>query len=112
MKTNRGFEVKHFKDAYGEDCSIQESSAVDPHIWLGVHRPEVKVMWKDVPALVEAVQNIKKDYPETNERGWCTVAIPNDALITSRMHLNVEQAKRLVKELLYFIKHKELEAEK
>lgn len=34
-KTNRGFLVGKFTDAYGANCSIQESSIVEPHIWLG-----------------------------------------------------------------------------
>ena len=106
MKTARGYEVKHFKDTYGMDCSIQESSsAEEPKIWLGVHSAPVRVMWKDVPEFIESVKGIKKDFPETNERGWCTVNFPDEALVESRMHLNREQAKWLVKELKYFIKH-------
>ena len=106
MKTARGFEVKHFKDTYGMDCSIQESSsAEEPKIWLGVHSAPVKVMWKDVPKFLESVKGIGKDCPETNERGWCTVNLPDEALVESRMHLNQEQAKWLVKELEYFIEH-------
>ena len=34
-KTNRGFVVGKFSDAYGANCSIQESSSVEPRIWLG-----------------------------------------------------------------------------
>lgn len=33
MKNERGFETQHFSDDYGIDCSIQESSAVEAHIW-------------------------------------------------------------------------------
>lgn len=32
----RGFALLKFKDAYGEACSLQESSSVTPHVWLGV----------------------------------------------------------------------------
>lgn len=32
----RGFAVMTFLDAYNSECSIQESSLVTPHIWLGV----------------------------------------------------------------------------
>lgn len=45
-KTARGFLLEHFNDDYGVDCSIQESSAVDPHIWLGVHNPKITIMYK------------------------------------------------------------------
>ena len=34
-KTERGFLRMEFNDAYGANCSIQESSNVEPHIWLG-----------------------------------------------------------------------------
>lgn len=33
----RGFASVSFRDAYGEECSIQESSAV-PYLWLGIDR--------------------------------------------------------------------------
>lgn len=34
--TNRGFQRAEFKDRYGKDCSIQESSlATEECIWLG-----------------------------------------------------------------------------
>lgn len=36
-KTNRGFSVIEFKDSYGKQCSLQESSsASEPKIWFGV----------------------------------------------------------------------------
>lgn len=102
MKTNRGFEVQHFEDDYGVDCSIQESSSIEPHIWLGVHRPQISIMWKD--AVANGIQT-KKRYPETNECGWCDVPIPKEAMIESRMHLSRKQAKQLAKKLLFFAKH-------
>ena len=111
MKTLRGFEVKHFEDDNGIDCSIQESSAVGGGVWLGVHRPEVKIMWKDVPKLLETLPTIKKDYPETNEYGWCTVRLPDETMIGGRMHLSRRQAKELARELLFFVRHGRLREE-
>ncbi len=109
MKTYRGFEVKHFKDDYGMDCSIQESSSLEPHIWLGIHNPQVKIMYKDVNII--KTMKIEKDYPETGDGGWCTLNMPEECLIDSRMHLNVEQAKWLIDELKYFVRHKQLKTE-
>lgn len=38
-KTNRGFILGEFKDRYGAECSIQESSlATEAAIWLGVDK--------------------------------------------------------------------------
>lgn len=34
-RTTRGFVIGKFYDAYDANCSIQESSSIDPHIWLG-----------------------------------------------------------------------------
>lgn len=101
MKTNRGFELNHFTDDYGVDCSIQESSAVEPHIWLGVHHPRICIMYKDKDKLV-GVDKVKLDNPECNSYGWCTINLPKEALIESRMHLNRKQAKELAKQLNYF----------
>lgn len=35
-KTGRGFGFIDFNDAYGQECSVQESSNVVPHIWFGI----------------------------------------------------------------------------
>ncbi len=34
-KTARGFILMTFEDAYRVQCSLQESSSVMPHVWLG-----------------------------------------------------------------------------
>jgi len=34
--TQRGFSYFEFRDDYNAECSLQESSSVDPHIWLGM----------------------------------------------------------------------------
>ena len=111
MKTERGFEIQYFDDDYSIKCSIQESSACEPHIWLGVADNQLKIMGKDKAELLESVGNLSKDNPETNEWGWCTVKLPHDALVERRMHLNRKQAKELAKKLNYFAKHGYLKEE-
>lgn len=101
MKTKRGSGLQFFDDDYGVTCSIQESSAVEPHVWLGVHRPEVKIQHIDA-VLAGLGLVLKKDDPATNEYGWCTIPIPEKALIESRMHLNRKQARELARKLNYF----------
>ena len=96
MKTNRGFELQHFLDDYGLDCSIQESSSVEPHIWLGVHTVPHKVMWNDAEKL---------GIPITERTGWYEYPLPPAVLVESRMHLNRKQAKQLASKLNYFAKH-------
>ena len=108
-KTIIGFEVKHFNDAYEIDCSIQESSAIEPHIWLGVHSPKVKVMSKDKDA-IRKIYSVP-DEGSDNNVGWQTIILPEEVHVFGRMHLNKKQAKWLIKELQYFVKHGTLQEE-
>jgi len=98
-KTNRGFDLLTFKDDYDSQCSVQISSSVEPHIWLGISKPRMSIMKKDADRLgIET----EKRHPETNEYGWCDFSVPKEVLVESRMHLNKEQAKQLAKKLLFF----------
>lgn len=98
-KTIRGFELQYFKDDYNVECSIQESSSIDPHVWLGVHDAKIRIMSKERDNII-----ISKDDP-TTEQGWCTIQLPKEAYVESRMHLNRKQAKELAKKLEYFARH-------
>jgi hypothetical protein len=113
MKTDRGFELTHFKDDYGVDCTLQESSAWEPHIWLGIDKPEVSIMYKDLESsdftvlgsdMSCSVYVNLKDSESTHE-GWCKYPIPDKSLIASRMHINQVQAKALAELLNYFAEH-------
>lgn len=89
--TQRGFSRINFKDAYGEDCSLQYSSACDPHVWLGVTNVKPKIMVSDAERL---------GLPTYNQiNGWVEYKIPADVLLSSRMHLNPEQVKELITHL-------------
>lgn len=51
-RTERGFCYKEFTDRYGCKCSLQESSLVDPSIWLGpdeTQSDEFKAEFKSHP---------------------------------------------------------------
>ena len=83
-KTERGFGKIEFIDKYDKKCSLQESSlATDDCIWLGIDDPEPKRM-------------------EPN-KGWFPFHIPEDVLISTRMHLNKEQVKELLPYLQKFV---------
>ena len=69
--TQRGFALKEFKDRYGAKCSLQESSLVDPSIWLGVDEEQDD----------EFIEQFKDSGPYT------------------RMHLSYKQVELLVKDL-------------
>ena len=50
--TSRGFRIASFKDANGEDCSIQESSSVLPRLWLGVQCNRMHLNRKNAENLI------------------------------------------------------------
>lgn len=92
--TQRGFSVIEFTDRNGLHCSIQESSSDTPSIWLGINDAEPKIM-----AIHAPLHNIK-----TNETvGWVPYPIPDEVLLHTRMHLNVEQVKALISTLQFWI---------
>ena len=94
-ETNRGFKILWFDDAYNTKCSLQESSLVEPHIWLGVHGAKPTIMCQDA---------IKLGIPAKDTVGWQDYEIPKEVFIGTRMHLNPKQAKELAKKLLKFAK--------
>jgi hypothetical protein len=96
IPTPRGFFKGVFKDNYGADCSLQESSACaeEGYIWFGMHDPELKyfipnVGWFDVT---------KEDFTSFLPKG----AQP---LLSSRMHLNQSKMENLLPALMFFVKH-------
>ena len=76
-KTARGFQIAEFKELYGKDCSIQESSlATEAAIWLGIDAPSVRVIVKG--------------------KGWQDVPLPEGGSVRGRMHLSQEQVQDLL----------------
>jgi hypothetical protein len=101
-KTCRGFSFAEFKDTYDTPCSIQISSRAviengdgsvdDPigWIWLGVDDANPQIM-KSV------AKGMGLPLPEGEEAtGWMPYSIPEEVLLTTRMHLNEQQVRGLV----------------
>lgn len=86
-KTDRGFDLNNFEDAYGVSCSLQESSSVIHHVWLGVNDADPQIMASKTPQ---------------GGTGWVPYEIPNDVLLTTRMHLNTRGAWVLGWKLIRF----------
>lgn len=84
--TARGFRIDRFLDAYGVECSLQESSlaAEEGHVWLGCSAPNAKML---MPG------------------GWVDYALPEDVQVTTRMHLSQSQVADLLPALQYFAEH-------
>ena len=81
--TCRGFRVYEFYDRNGEACSLQASSvATESLIWLGTDdaKPQVLVAGQ----------------------GWQPIAMPEDYMATTRMHLDRKTVSRLLPKLIRF----------
>lgn len=98
--TERGFPIAEFVDRYGAKCSIQKSSlAFENCIWLGVDNADPKIM----------ASGARRMGIETEEQnGWVPYPIPKEVLLTTRMHLTVDQVRELLPLLNNFVKRGEL----
>ena len=86
--TNRGFEILQFKDDYDELCDIQRSSAADGcHAWVGIHDPHPQILASKIKPC---------------GTGWVDYEMPNDTVISHRMHLSRKQSIVLALKLLKF----------
>lgn len=93
-ETARCFRLIKFKDRYDAPCSIQKSSlATEDAIWLGVDDPNPQIMASKIME---------------GGTGWVKYPIPEDVLISTRMHLTVDQVKELIPILQNFVKTGEL----
>lgn len=79
--TDRGFNLYEFNDAYGERCSLQQSSSVNARVWLGITDPTPRIMASKV---------------QPGGVGWVDYPLHPDVSISSRMHLSQEQVKALL----------------
>lgn len=97
-KTVRGFGYYEFKDTYGSNCSLQESSsAMEAKVWLGVDNANPRIMASDAEKLGIYLN------PSLPVTGWVNYNIPSEVSLSTRMHLNQEQAKELIKRLEVFV---------
>lgn len=102
--TGRGFQLVEFTDDYDAKCSIQISSACpcdekDKHgwIWLGIDDAKPQIM-----------KSQAKKYgftlPEGQEvSGWMPYPIPEDVLLSTRMHMNKDHVIDLVNRLQHWL---------
>ena len=84
--TVRGFALNTLTDNYGNEFSVQKSSAAsDDFVWVGVDDPRVQV-----------------------GPPWQPFEMPANALIHSRAHLTREQAREVATALMRFAETGEL----
>jgi hypothetical protein len=99
--TARGFSYGTFLDRNGEQCSIQKSSiATEDAIWLGVDDARPQIMASQAKQF-----GVKTD--ETT--GWVPFPIPEEVVMSTRMHLTRDQVELLLPTLHRFVETGELE---
>lgn len=77
--TARGFGIIHFDDSYMTACSLQISSNVEPHVWLGV---------TDANPVILASQAAAHGVETNESTGWVPYPIPDAVVLHTRMHLD------------------------
>jgi hypothetical protein len=78
QSTERGFSYHKFKDSYGHQCTLQESSSVSPRIWLGIDKPELTV------------------FEDDSMGKYIVTSLPKNWMVDTRMHLSPEQVRELL----------------
>ena len=102
--TQRGFGKLEFIDHYGIPCSLQQSSlsVEGGAIWLGTDDPQPKIRIKDAKR-----QGLNLPIPAEDqgfEERWIPCPLPEDILLSTRMHLSADQVKALVGHLQNWLK--------
>ncbi len=99
-KTARGFAIIEFDDSYNKPCEIQKSSlATDDAIWFGRSGTTPLIMSRDAAAMG------RHDLidPQQGMTGWVDFPVPEQVLISTRMHLTRKQVSELLPVLQHFV---------
>lgn len=104
--THRGFGLVKFDDANGEECSVQESSAIgntteeyerpgSSFLWIGVDDAKPQILASEARTL---------GVPTSQVNGWVPFAVPEQVSMTTRMHLSREQVETLIPILEHWLR--------
>lgn len=104
--TARGFQLIEFRDVYGEKCSLQISSkarcdTTDSRfgwLWLGVTDSAPRIMKSDARRLGIPLE------PGVEVSGWMDYPLPDEVLISSRMHIGEGEVKGLIEQLQHWLR--------
>jgi len=110
-ETNRGFEVAEFLDAYGVQCSIQQSSAAAEDEDGDLRAPGTSFLWlgvDDIQPRILATQAKALGVETDQETGWIEYPLPPEVMTASRMHLSRDQVTDLVKHMLDWLQYDSL----
>lgn len=88
IEGNGMFPHARFKDQKNNDCTIMISTLADDRcIWLGI---------VEVNPKIRAIHAEKNGIITEQKVGWVDFPIPDEVLLSSKMHLNMEQVKELL----------------
>lgn len=108
--TPRRFPYVTFQDRYGAACSLQLSSlAMDNAIWLGIDDADPKIMARDAHRM--QLDHLLQESGPERLNGWVKYPLPEEVLLTTRMHLTQEQVKALLPILQHFAETGEFPSE-
>ena len=104
--TNRGFALSHFADENGQDCSLQESSAMREKggrlIWFGCHNNDGK--FSVLPHLPNSPREALGLHFGWNEKSLSAMYPDCDINMPDRMYLSQKMVKQLLPALQHFAK--------
>jgi hypothetical protein len=100
-QTQRGFPLIKFNDHYDSPCTIQVSSAAEYEaIWIGLDDANPQV-------LASRAEHLGMKVDETT--GWVPYPVPEDVLLSTRMHLTRDEVAELLPILQRFVETGELD---
>lgn len=87
-ESGRGLGGYEFKDGYGIECILKDSSAaMEDYVWLGIKTPTIKIFGDSI----------------NGSKTWVNMPIPEDVFVSGIMHINKEQAQELIVKLQGFV---------
>ena len=92
-ENGRGYKVLLFKDVDENECSLQESSLIEPAIWIGLDHIQPKLFLPDIDKTMQ---------------GWINYPISECVKLFGRMELTQQQVKELLPYLQFFAENEVL----
>ena len=116
LKSGRGFGMVEFTDRNGVECTLQCSSAIDfeDRGGAGLYHPGSSMVYlgpNDANPRILAADAARLGIPTDAQVGWIDYPVPDEVLMTTRMHLSRPQVRALIKRLNIWLKTGELHTE-
>lgn len=97
--TARNFELITFKDHNQQNCSLQQSSAIDIARDNALDRPGSSLIWLGVDDRSGGIVVFDKDNPGK----YVQTDLPENFMLPTRMHLNADQVRDLIEQMQHWL---------